>query len=191
MRLRHESGLIEYKIIIQIYDVVTAETATDDPVCRLSPSEKLRVCASVLNSSFFIDKVKFVPDIHNFKEECKLMRFSFQTDKAKAEANGGHYEEWMLPCSVEPIAVYAPSMLLVSRSYHSHYAFVYSFDYLSEEWYIENISGRISVLIEENGTIRKECSELTRPNFDDQLKSSRNSTDEEVLKESSGGSRIL
>ena len=130
--------------------VSAADTASEDPVCGLTNSEKLRVCASVMGSSDFVERVKF-RTIYG----CEKKKVSFQTENANKEANVDYYE-WMLTCSVDPVTL-AWSTYHVSRAYHSHHAIVYAADYRNYyltqrcEYYIYNINANISLIIENDG----------------------------------------
>ena len=107
-----------------------------------------------MNSSHFVGKVKFIPNAKVVEEGCKLEKISFRTDKAKTSATSHDYYEWMLPCPVEALVAYASFRYFISRAYYSHYAVVYSYHDESKEWYIENISGKISPIIEKDAAIK-------------------------------------
>jgi len=135
-----------------------ARTIDDDPVCGLTKSEKLRVCASVLSASYLSDKIQtFNPDQNSFDGECKLKQVSFPSGRVKIEEDeSSSYTEWMLPCEVKQIYSEAWFTYFISRAYHSHYAFVYARDYWTGGWYVENIVSKISLIIETSETNREE-----------------------------------
>lgn len=105
----------------------------------------------MLNSSYFEDgKIEYLPsqDPKVFREKCKKRKVSLEPEKLEEETQTQLYEEWMLPCIVEPIADEAPFIYYVSRAYNSHLAFVYIRHYQTKEWHLINISERISVLVD-------------------------------------------
>ena len=147
-----------------------AETEAEDSVCGLTTEEKLRVCAATMTSLYFVDKIRFPPEESRVNGQCQLNAVSWQTNEGIWEAQGDAFKEWMLPCVVEPISADAKDTYYVSRAYHSHFAVVYSRDSWNEEWYIENISANISVIVERHIRIRVGSEKQSPPNLARQLR---------------------
>jgi len=152
----------------------TAETASDDPVCGLNREEKLRVCTIVMSSSYFAGKITYLPDQNRLNDVCRLTKVAFQTNEARRDAKGNNHEEWILPCTVTAVEPNARNILYgVSRAYHSHYAVVYSRDRETGDWYIENISANIVVIVErpmEINEVKEKGRKLSPPNLVDHLR---------------------
>lgn len=121
-------------------------------MCQLSKSEKLRICASVVGSLHFANRIIFIPDEMNVSEQCTLKTVSFKTNEAAADTKDDPwYNEWMVSCFVQPIIPSeAPghSTIFISRAYLSQNVFVYSFDLSAKALYIDNVSARISPMID-------------------------------------------
>jgi hypothetical protein len=134
---------------------LTEPNESKDPLCALSKAAKLRICGSVLNSTYFDGKIEYVPNGQLYVDHCERIKVSLQTEKAKIAlldvTNSIPYEEWVISCPAEPITdSNAEFTYFISRAYNSHTAFVYTRDYLTADMYkLENVSRNISVIIDE------------------------------------------
>lgn len=144
-----------------------------DPLCRLSRAEKLRVCASVLSSSYFLSFVQFLPKERELWAQCQLNTVSFRTIRGQEAANGRIYKEWMLFCRATHKINNTTLVYSVSQAYHRHHVFVYTrhlVDASHWAWYLENISSKISVVTDQSEVFTKEGSEHPLPNLIDTLR---------------------
>lgn len=79
-----------------------AQRASEDPICRLTVAQKLRLCAIVFGSSLFRQKkVKFTPILDNVQSDCVKKRIFFLTDiNAYIQRESRIYKEWVIGCRV-------------------------------------------------------------------------------------------
>ena len=49
----------------------SANESENDPVCKLSNAEKLRLCTIVMNTRQYVRKIKFVPIMDNVMPKCE------------------------------------------------------------------------------------------------------------------------
>ena len=150
----------------------TAESPSDDPLCRLSKAEKLRVCASVLTSSYFIGYTRILSNERELRAECTLNTVSFRSIRGKEHSNGCVYKEWMLSCRARRTVNGDLLRFSISQAYHPHYVFVYvrkraDVNTSNWEWYIENISGRVSLITDRGKVARAPGARKPLPNLID------------------------
>lgn len=134
------------------YDFVLAENNDIDPLCRLisvgERNQHYRLCVAVSRSSYFKDIIEYPP-----KEfyPCELREISFRTAEAIREAGHRRYVERMTLCrSIYVDSDEGDSLIFISRAYISNQVFVYEFDSLDNEVYLENLSTNISIVDELN-----------------------------------------
>lgn len=136
------------------------EDETDeDPVCKLSRSHKLRLCASVFAAKIFrTNQIKFKPLITNVEENCAVREISFLAEVSKGRrllmriTNSGlkrdhTYNELMFACTVINVATSPHQELLyyVSRGDLPHTVFLYQ-KFSNEKLYVVNYMKNVSVV---------------------------------------------
>lgn len=123
----------------------TAKNQSDDPVCKLNHHERLRVCTTVLNSTYFYGELQFVPMYKYIDEtECARRRISFQNDRARLQTLGKPaYVEWMISCKPKQYYASYQAEYFLSRVYDSNTeVFVYRRNDDSEI-ILENLFGNV------------------------------------------------
>lgn len=127
--------------------IFTARDERSDPLCKLSRSAKLRICASVLNSSLFELLVRYVPDYEQFQGFC-------HEKKVSMELEGSPLMEWMLPCTAELIPLdndysgrsVQMTTYRVSRAYNSNMVFIWDCSALTCTLF--GLSKNVSVIVD-------------------------------------------
>lgn len=79
-----------FRYVRECQFMLTAETAQDDPLCRLDRIERSQVCSSVLSSSYFAEKILYVPD--------KRQELACKVKTIPEEETNMMIKEWMLSC---------------------------------------------------------------------------------------------
>ena len=134
----------------------TARFPEQDPVCKLEPRDKLRLCAILFGSVTFRDKVQFKPTMENVQPNCERKRISFRvtisssanfllkfTNRSlKSERN---YEEWVIGCNAIT-ADHRNKTYLVSRGHKRNTVFIYTYKYSDDRIFVRDYLRYVSVV---------------------------------------------
>ena len=83
-------------------DSFAAKTQAEDPICKLSRSERLRVCTLVQSSEYFETELKFTPELEYVDRSlCMKRTIMFQDEETAIKAHSKTYEEWTIGCQPE------------------------------------------------------------------------------------------
>ena len=105
---------------------LTVERARDDPICKLSNVQKLRLCTTLFSSNPYRTKVRFVPGMDSVEVECERREITFFTDTQWSHHfNGTSFHEWMFVCKAMVIKSGKWADFYVSRGYGPNRVFVY------------------------------------------------------------------
>lgn len=106
--------------------MLAVEKAEDDPICRLSNAEKLRLCTTLFSSFPYKGKMKFVPGMDAIDTGCEKREIKFFTDVLwNQHFNGTSFSEWMIVCKAMVIKSGKWIDFYVSRGYGPNRIFVY------------------------------------------------------------------
>ena len=112
-----------------------ARSRSQDPICRLSDANKLRLCTSVFSASVFKNKIKFLPTLENIVLNCekKEVRAFHNCPTAVAVAcvidassiyQESDYIEWVIGCRVLTYED-EPELYYISRSHMQNAVYLY------------------------------------------------------------------
>lgn len=102
-----------------------------------------RLCAIVLMSSYFKEKVKYLREKQPVS--CTKRYISFRTVNARDEVAGKLYFEFMAQCDVVMVNG-TDGFYFISRAYNSNQVFVYSYNNPDGKLYIENLSTNVNIV---------------------------------------------
>ena len=132
-----------------------------DPICNLSHSDKLRLCASVFASKVYRNKITFKPLISNVEEVCVRKEVSFLADISKrrrflitiAQRHLEYdriYEERMFTCKVSSVATPTTHskefFYYVSRGSKPHTVFLYWQKFSDDRLFVDNYMKNVSIV---------------------------------------------
>lgn len=91
----------------------------EDPICKLSKGQRLRLCAVIFTMARLRRKYQFKANEDNIEGACRKKIISFKSRKAKKEAGKKVYEEFMIPCKLNSAKRKrrAPVNFYISRAY--------------------------------------------------------------------------
>lgn len=129
-----------------------------DPICKLvldySNNQKGRLCAMVLRSSYYREKIEYRYPDPFFPAECIQREVSFRTEEGIQQAAGKTYHELMARCrsrTIRPNTDYYFSdfrYLFISRAYKPNEVFLYQQDSATTRIYLENLFIDVSIVTE-------------------------------------------
>lgn len=117
----------------------------EDPICQLTPSEKLRLCATILTSSRLRKKVNFFPIVDNVQLQCETRRIYFRSKTWQRITDENEYEERMIACKTSTFDRNGQRIVYyVSRGYGTNRIFLYKLR--DRKVFLENFMIRVSVV---------------------------------------------
>jgi hypothetical protein len=111
-----------------IFLFITAESEHDDPICRLTTDQRVRVCTLIFSSAHFDGELSFLPTESNVDDAfCVKKTISFRTENltVATSADQTPYEEWMIRCLPKEYFHTPKSEFFASRVYNTDDVFVY------------------------------------------------------------------
>lgn len=122
----------------------------------LSKKNRVRICASVLNSLHFENTIKFFPHTKYVTSACDRNEVSFRTPEAieKLEQDTNlYFSEWMITCRATKKNTNEPVEYFISTAYATNKVFVFSWGFSFEERpsrqiFLENVSSRVNINLE-------------------------------------------
>lgn len=148
---------ISFSTSVALTRVIRSENK--DPICQLTASEKLRLCASIFSSTVFKGKVKFLPTIENVQLECEKKQISFTADVAsppplmarltqweRRESGKKIYEESMIGCRAVLKSNNYKMTYLLSQGNYDNSVFVYTYKFSDRRVFVYNYFNNTSVI---------------------------------------------
>lgn len=103
-----------------------AENDYDDPLCRLTVDQRIRVCTLVFSSAHFDGELDFLPNSSNIDESlCIKKNVSFRSETSIAEDSRRQHGEWMIRCKPKEYFFAYKSEYFLSRAYASNDVYAY------------------------------------------------------------------
>lgn len=129
------ASFYEYKYVILLVALLT-----DDALCKLTRTDRRRVCTAVFNSEYFADRIP-ISGAGKFWGRCEMKTVSFQTECGKTEAAGRTFREWMLSCRSSEDKKHFPYLL--SQAYQRDQIFVYFQQDNTGDMFLESMSTNV------------------------------------------------
>ena len=112
-------------------------------ICKLTRSEKLRLCASVMNSVRYRNMILFRPTLQSVDHVCIRRSISF----LKYEIADGVHKEWMIACRGKTFQTKEPSVYYLSLGGFSVNP-VYVLRTEDDKFYLDHYAELVPVLLE-------------------------------------------
>ena len=123
--------------------MIVAKNDAADPACKLlSQSEEDRLCAVVMNSSYFRHSTSLQDPLKRESPVCVEIKVSFQSDEARKAAGGKTYQERAVPCwrKIQLKKHMIWEFFFISWAYASNELFVYEKDSKTRRVYVRNMT---------------------------------------------------
>ena len=109
-----------------------------------------------MNSSYFEDKMRFLPDGRNVKDKCEKRQVLPEENRLRRKGRtmrllmkkSTSHEEWMMACVTHRKEDNTKVEYYLSRAYSSSKLFVYAVDKVTGDMILENLGIRVRNVID-------------------------------------------